>query len=296
MKHEPSPMNRELVNTLEALREAGFNDDEKDGFDDDELEAAFYVLSKFYLNSPIENKQELIDYFDNRQRADGAWGKRHDKRPKLAMYILQAYMYLDAKPKNSLDPFFSEYDTWEEAKNYASHDPLPRMDKYHVVTSWKFYYSENPPWIDQLIEFYEKSLDWTTGPDSHERTHILYSYFKTNQTIPNPDVIIDVTLIKQGADGSWSFDPYPVLHETVIQMGVLSYMKQLYPHRAEDIQKASDKCKPYLLSTYRTYTYGGKTYGYFVVSESEEFKVWHFFFGVMGVVSTELVEGRFWGG
>jgi hypothetical protein len=273
------------VNTLEYLREIGFNDDEEDGFDDDEMEAAMYVISKHYLDSPIENKQELIDYFNNRQRADGAWGKRCGKRPKLAMFILQAHLILGAKPKNSLEPFLSMYDTWEEAKNYGFYDPYPRMDKYHIVSCWVFYYGENPPWTQELIEFYEESLDWINGPNMHERTHILYSYLATGHQFPNADEIIETTLLQQNANGFWSLNPYPTLCETAQQVTLLSVMKEIYPERAGEIQSGLDKAKSYLLSTYKTVASKGKTYGYF---QRKDVKYFHS--GVSGAVSSELVD------
>ena len=287
VKVEESPMHKELVNTLENLREMGFNDDEGDGFDDDEMEAAMYVISKYYLDSPIENKQELIDYFNDRQRADGAWGERDGLRPKLAMYILQAYGILSGKPKKSLESFFNMYDTWEEVKDY--NPKLPRQDKYHVALCWVFYYSENPPWTQELIKFYEESLDWTIGPNMHERTHILYSYIALRHPFPNPDDIIDTTLKQQRGDGAWDDGVSNLLKETSIQASFLEITGYLYPDRANEIQKALDNSKPYILSTYETMVWNGKICGYF-----EKIDLRLFYYGVHGAVSVELVEGNRW--
>ena len=110
-----------------------------------------------------------------------------------------------------------------------------------------------------------------------------------NRSFPNAEGILNATLSTQRDDGSWYFPSIPQLHETAIQVSFLSVVNPLYPEWSEDIQEAINKSKPFLLSAYKTVDWDDKTYGYFVVSGSEEFTVWNFYFGVLGVMSTELM-------
>lgn len=277
----------ELVNSLEYLREQGFAKS-----DAGEQSASIYVITKAWLESPIENKQEIIDYFDSQQRSDGAWGERHGKRAKAAMRILMAYHILNATPEKSLDTFFEDYDTWEEVKENYDGTRTARMDKYHLVYAWAFYYKEFSPWMDELFDFYEQRLDWTTGSEMHERTHILYSYILAREPFPNADDIIDTTLEQQDEDGGWRCGEYSDLHETSIQSYFLSAAKLLYPDRETEMQSSIEKSKPFIYTFYKTRVENGKTLGYFEDTEYGPSDEWNLHFGILGAITTDLVDGN----
>lgn len=275
---EKSSINKtEVVNTLEYWRQKGFSG---------EMEAANYVILKTWLQSEIDNKQEIIGYLDGKQREDGMWDPLDGSRPKAAMFISWAYSALNATPENVVDmrDFLKQYDTWEEVLPYREIG-----SKYHLVSCWVEGYRTLPPWMPELFEYYESNLGWTTSEEMHTRTHILYCYMMAERPFPNPDGIINATLQQQRKDGTWVDPGFPnALHETAIQLAFLDTLEQLYPDSSTKFQVARDKAKPYIVSCYKTTVKEGKTLGYFVDYKTGEDT---FFFGVLAAVSADLITG-----
>ena len=274
----------ELVNSLEAYRETGFKD---------EWDASCYVILKYWLQSPIGNKQEIIDYFDNRQREDGAWGEKHLSRAKAASRVLYAYFLLDAKPKKSLDSFLSQYDTWEEVLPYRPGSEAGA--KYHLVYAWVSYYLRYPPWMTELFSFFEQSLSWTTSTQAHQRSHILYCYLIARRPYPNLDGIIEATLTQQYADGSWRDPSAEALAETAIQLYLLKEIMLLYPthSRLSDMQNAIDKAKPVFENNYRVAVVNGTRYGYFteLTTGVPRYDLDFLMFGILGSILSGATQG-----
>lgn len=274
----------ELVNSLEVLREIGFKD---------EWDAASYVISKYWLQSTIDNKQEIIDYFDNRQWEDGVWGEHDDSRAKMAMAVLYAYFLLDAKPKKSLDSFFSQYDTWEEVLPYRpGHE---RGAKYHLVLAWACYYLRYPPWMTELFSFFEQNLDWTTSTRVHERSHILYCYLIAGRPYPNLDGIIEATLTQQYADGSWRDPAVEALAETAVQLKLLKEIMLLYPNhpRLSEMQDAINKATPLFEDNYKITVVNGKRCGYFteLTTGTPRYDLFFLMLGILGSVLSGTTQG-----
>lgn len=274
----------ELVNSLEAYREVGFKD---------EWDAASYVISKYWLQSTIDNKQEIIDYFDNRQWEDGAWGEHDDSRPKEAMAVLYAYFLLDAKPKKSLDSFFSQYDTWEEVLPYRpGHE---RGGKYHLVLAWACYYLRYPPWMTELFSFFEQDLDWTTSTRVHTRSHILYCYLIARRPFPNLDGIIEATLTQQYSDGSWRDPSLEALAETAVQIELLTEIMFLYPYhpRLSEMQNAINKAKPIFENNYDVNIINDTRYAFFkeLTTGNPRNDLFFLITGILGSVLSGTTQG-----
>ena len=262
--NDPTPplLQNEIIhldNSLEYLRasELGVHD------------MAEYVISKSYLGTQIPNKTQIIDYFDNNQnQTDGSW--KDVNTPMFTTHrILLAYYILNVTPNRSLDSFFSNYDTWEEALAYdkSIHGTFDGRDIYHIVIGWVLYYRTYPPWLNDFFTNIEKDLTWTNSTNSHKRTHILYSYVIARRQFPNLDGIINETLKEQSPDGHWDYQclstPRPV-YCNAIQLVLLQQIIKLYPnHRTAEIQNSIDKSRQWVYDTYNTTTINGVVMGYF---------------------------------
>jgi hypothetical protein len=242
-----------IDNSLEYLRSKGL------GIHD----MAEYVISKSFLGAQIPNKQQIIDYFDNNQGADGSW-----KDVWTTMFttyrVLLAYYILNATPKHSLDSFFSNYDTWTEAKNYMINEAKTDLrDIYHITFAWSIYYRTYPTWLNDFFTEAEKDLTWTNGTDAHKRMHILFNYVIARKAFPNLDGIIDETLREQSPDGHWDYPPRQI-YWNGMQLGLLQQILKLYPtYRTIEIQNSIDKSRQWVYNSYNTQVLDNKTYGRF---------------------------------
>jgi hypothetical protein len=251
------------------------------------VDAANYVISKYWLQSPIDNKQEIIDYFNNRQESDGAWPDALGSRAKTAMWVLEAYLILGSTPKKSMDEFYSNYNNWtEEVLPYRE-----KGSKYHLVYGWGIYYKTLPPWMGDLFNYYESDLSWATDGYMHERAHILYPYIVARRPFPNSNGIINATIKQQNPNGSWIQSGYGGLQETGIQLFFSNALKLIYPENKTEIQKSIDKSKAYILSSYRKTVKDGKTLGYFIDPLNGAADKWTLFFGILASTSSNLTEG-----
>jgi len=251
----------EIINSLEYLRAKGL------GVHD----MAEYVISKSYMGSQIPSniKQQIINYFDNNQnQTDGSW--RGVNTPMFTTHrILLAYYLLNATPKKSLDMFFSNYDTWEEALAYdkSIHGKFDGRDIYHIVLGWFLYYHTYPTWMNDFFANVEKDLTWTTNTDLHKRTHILYSYVIARRQFPNLDGIIDETLREQSSDGHWGYQCLSSsrpIYCNAIQLVLLQQIIKLYPnHRTAEIQNSINRSRQWVYDTYNMTTINDVVMGYF---------------------------------
>jgi hypothetical protein len=267
----PTINKTEVDNSLEYLRSEYLKSEVPKVHD-----TAEYVISKNYLGTQIPNKQQIIDYFDkNQNQTDGSW--KDVNTPMFTTHrILLAYYILSATPNRSLDSFFSNYDTWEEALAYDKdiHGTFDGRDIYHIVFGWVLYYRTYPPWMNDFFTNIEKDLTWTNSTNSHKRTHILYSYVIARRQFPNLDGIINETLKEQSPDGHWDYQcltqPRPV-YCNAIQLVLLQQIIKLYPnHRTTEIQNSIDKSRTWVYNTYNTTTVNGVVMGYFGTSTSIE--------------------------
>ena len=238
---------------------------------------AEYVVSKTYLGTQIPNKQQIIDYFDNNQnQTDGSW--KGVNTPMFTTHrVLLAYYILNATPNRSLDSFFSNYDTWEEALAYDldnHYNKFDGRDIYHIVLGWFLYYRTYPTWLNDFFTKVEEDLTWTNSTNSHKRTHTLYSYVMARRQFPNLDGIINETLKEQSSDGHWDYQclstPRPV-YCNAIQLVLLQQIIKLYPnHRTAEIQSSIDRSRQWVYDTYNTTTVDGVIMGHFGTSTSIE--------------------------
>ena len=234
---------------------------------------AEYVISKSYLGTQIPNKQQIIDYFDNTQGANGSWSDAWT--PMFTTHrVLLAYYILNATPKHSLDSFFSKYDTWTKAQDYIIKETKTDLrDVYHITFGWSLYHilsgwdSSYPPWLDTYFSEVEKDLTWTTSTNSHKRTHILYNYVITRRQFPNLDGIIDETLREQSPDGNWisqCLSPAKPIYCTSIQLALLQEIIKLHPnYRTAEIQNSIDRSRQWVYNSYNTTTVNGVVMGRF---------------------------------
>jgi hypothetical protein len=235
---------------------------------------AEYVISKSSLGTEIPDKQQIIDYFDSKQGADGSWTDAWT--PMFTTHrVLLAYYLLNATPKKSLDDFFNKYSNLEGVKNYILNETKSDgRDVYHIVFGWVIYgiISDSklvqgyPPWLNDYFNEMEKDLSWTTGTDFHKRTHILYSYVIARRQFPNLDGIINTTIAEQRSDGHWDAEgtsSRPVYH-TSIQLTLLSQILKLYPnYRTTEIKNSIVKSMDWVRNSYKTTTCNEKICGHF---------------------------------
>jgi hypothetical protein len=251
----------EVDNSLEYLKASGL------GVHD----MAEYVISKSYLGIqiPSDIKQQIINYFDNNQnQTDGSW--KGVNTPMFTTHrVLLAYYILNAKPNRSLDSFFSNYDTWEEALAYdkSIHGSFDGRDIYHIILGWFLYNRTYPTWLNDFFTKVEEDLTWTNSTNSHKRTHTLYSYVMTRRQFPNLDGIINETLREQSPDGHWDYQclssPRSV-YCNAIQLVLLQQIIKLYTnHRTAEIQSSIDMSRQWVYDTYNVATINGVVMGYF---------------------------------
>lgn len=254
---EDSQMKIEINNSLDYMMK-----NSQDSLSNPML-LSLWVMSKSFLGR-FDNRTEVINYLDSEQEPDGAWSGPFS-RMFTTQRVLTAYYLLNATPAHSLEEFFSNYDTWNEAGNYL---PLyGTTNMYHVIFAWVLYYWDYPPWINDFFNTVEADLSWTTGSDFHKRTHILYSYVIARRAFPNLDAIIDTTLAEQESDGHWDGSQYgfgsPV-YFTSLQVSLFSEILSLYPgQRTAEIHASLDSTKTWTNSSYHTTLLEGKLCGYF---------------------------------
>lgn len=286
----------EIDNTLEHIREHYLKEE---GIDNPHA-WSLYVITKSWLGLQIENKQEIIDYFNSKQQDDGAW-ERSPFKPRMftTHRVLYSYFLLNSKPAKSLDLFFSNYDTWEEAQDYVKYEAKSDFrDIYHITFAWALYYFTLPPWLDDYFLNMERVLSWVATKDFHKRTHILYNYVLARRQFPHLDAIINATLDSQRENGVWFNHEYEsVLFMTGIQLLLLDSIRKLYPDvRADEIEASISKPQEWIRNTYKTKTVNNLTYGYFADSvygdESSLLSVnYGLFFGTMASILSSNIEG-----
>jgi len=237
---------------------------------------AEYVISKSYLGTQIADKDQIINYFDAAQEADGSWNDAWT--PMFTTYrVLMAYQILNANPNRSLDTFFNNYDSWSEALNYISEETKTDLrDIYHITLAWTLYYGAYPSWLNDYFSTVENStyIGWTNSTEVHKRTHILYNYVIARRQFPNLDGIINETLREQSANGNWTSlclsIPRPVYCNS-IQLVLLQQIIKLYPtYRTAEIQNSMDKSRTWVFDTYNTATVNGIVMGRFGTSTTIE--------------------------
>jgi hypothetical protein len=227
------------------------------------MKVSLWALSEAFLGH-LDNKAQIIDYFNSKQESDGGWADMFTTHRVLLVYHI-----LNATPAHSLDAFFSNYDTWDEALSYdlLYHGTFYGSSIYHILFGWCLYYWTYPSWLSDYFSEVEKDLSWTNGTDFHKRTHILYSYVITRRPFPNLDGIINTTLAEQMPDGHWEmwWDPQPrPVYSTAIQLSLLTQILKLYPgYRTGEITESVERTAAWVNSSYRTQVLDGKVCGYF---------------------------------
>ena len=243
---------QELDNSLEYLRSRGLS---VDG-------TAWYVFSKKFLGTDIPRPEEIIAFWNNNQQADGRWLMEEHSDMFTTHHVLLGYYLLNSQPQKSLDPFMSNYATYQDALDYITAHDFRNI--YHVVFGWALWYWKYPSWLNDVFAYIEQDLDWTTGTDYHKTTHTLYNYVLARRQFPNLDGIINTALALQQADGSWPPMFNRPFYSTSIMITMLAQIAQLYPnHRSIEIQNALNKAKLWVVSQYHTTVVNGYTLGYF---------------------------------
>src|SRR4030042_165162 len=107
---EGSQMEQEINNSLDYMMK------NNQTYLSNPEQLSLWVASKAFLGRSV-NATEAFDYFNSRQESDGAWSGTQT-RMFTTHRVLLAYYLLNATPAQSLDAFFSDYDTWAEARNY----------------------------------------------------------------------------------------------------------------------------------------------------------------------------------
>lgn len=236
--------------------------------------ASMYVWAKFMLGTTIPNPNQIINYFNNTQDADGGWGASqgtvHGRYFDSGRILMALYM-MGATPVKPLDTFLATGDTWDEIHAWGE----DWRDVYHPLQCWILGKWVYPPWKDEFFAAVEAKqtdlLNWTTNESGyqggHRRTHILYSYMYARRQYPNLNGIVNATLNMQRADGSfpglseiqtrpnasWSYD-------TSIEISLMRQILALYPgFRTQELLDSIDRTRPYIQSLYRTETH--PTYG-----------------------------------
>jgi PKD repeat protein len=255
-------MKEEINNSLDYLM-SSFPD-----YLADPMILSLWVDCKMFLGAPINDttKHDIISYFDSKQQSDGSWGTMFDTNR-----VLLAYWELNATPATSLETFFSNYVTWQEAKDFMlTHGSGDARDMYHLIFAWIAYYHTYPSWLDDFFDYTESNLSWTNSWDFHKRTHILYSYVVARRPFPNLDGITNTTLAEQESDGHWDGSMYPFYSDhgdvyfTSIQISLLGEILGLYRgYRTAEIQASLDLAKTWVNGSYNTQTVNGKVCGYF---------------------------------
>jgi len=279
---EGSQMEQEINNSLDYMMK------NNQTYLSNPEQLSLWVASKAFLGRSV-NATEAFDYFNSRQESDGAWSGTQT-RMFTTHRVLLAYYLLNATPAQSLDAFFSDYDTWAEARNYMLlHDS---RNMYHVIFAWVSYYWSYPPWINDFFNEVETDLSWTNSWDFHKRTHILYSYVIARRPFPNLDGIINATLDEQMPDGHWEMSSpssRPV-YSTSIQISLLNQILKLYPnYRESEIMVSLEKAKVWVNSTYRTVVLDEQVCGYFGDALSLEDAI---FTGILSAGQTGLMPAN----
>ena len=266
----------------------------------DPMILSLWVDSKMFLGAPISDatKQSIINYFNSKQQSDGSWRGSGMSAMFDTSRVLVAYYELNATPSKSLDTFFSNYDTWDEAKNYILHTGSgDARNMYHAIVGWVTYYHTYPSWLNDFFNYVESSdLSWTNNWDFHKRTHILYSYVIARRPFPNLDEIIDATLNEQLPDGHWNgtmynfYSTHGDVYFTSIQISLLSQILILYPgHRTAAIQASLEKARVWADNSYNTTVIDGKINGYFGKIKTIESGI---FSGILSAGQTGLISAN----
>ena len=243
---------QEIDNSLEYLRSRGLSVDE----------TAWYVWSKKFLGTEIPNPEQIISFWNANQQADGRWLMEQHSDMFTTHHVLGGYYLLNSHPQKSLDPFMSNYDTYQDALDYIMQHDFRNI--YHVVFGWSLWYWKYPPWLNDVFADIERNLGWTTGTDYHKTTHTIYNYVLARRQFPNLNGIIDTALNLQQADGSWPTLFNRPFYSNSIMITMLTEIRQLYPTvRQVELQAALDRAKVWVASQYRTTVVGGYTLGYF---------------------------------
>jgi len=266
--------------------------------------ASMYVWAKSMLGTTIPNPNQIINYLNSKQDADGGWSASQGTGLHSRWFdsgrILMALYMLGATPAKPLDGFLATMDTWDEVHALGE----DWRDVYHPLQCWMLGKWVYPPWKDEFFAAVEAKqtdlLNWTTNTSGyaggHRRTHILYSYMYARRQYPNLDGIINATLSMQRVDGSfpgldhtaanWSYN-------TSIEISLMQSILALYPgYRTQELIDSINRTRPYIQSLYRTEnhpTYG--LCGYF--SPSWNSIEWSSMLGIMACAGNGLLTCNF---
>ncbi|MFQ6064257.1 MAG: hypothetical protein ACE5L6_02160 [Candidatus Bathyarchaeia archaeon] len=257
---------------------------------------AMYTFGKGLLRLPID-RSAVIGYLDATQDQDGGWPE-YWTRMMAVHRILVGYKMLAARPARSMDPFFRDYDSFEDILRYIEGQThSDARDFYHPLLAWMLYYHSYPPWIDDAFTYIEQDLSWTDTDDIHKTSHIIYTYVLGRRRLPNPYSIADRCLKRQDPSGGWFIGTSPIDHLYYAEVCTLELLQihGLHPEvRPVEIANAVNKTGRWIASRYRTTIYQGRSCGYFDVdgpSATPPAGLWHLFLGINTSVLTCSLPG-----